>query len=121
MEIDPEKDRTSWNNVIDNRHFDVIRPYHHEDARSLDERRANSLVQETEWLKFRNLLIRSLAAIYYSIYKADNVGVVQSQKHNNNVSNGTEKRNMVVILGKLVNKLSQCGSYTFKPLKVSLK
>lgn len=64
MEIDPEKDKTVWEDLRANWDLDIMVSWDPPSKRVTSATKQLSFVAEVEWLKLRNLLVRCIAAAH---------------------------------------------------------
>ncbi|XP_023226878.1 N-alpha-acetyltransferase 25, NatB auxiliary subunit-like [Centruroides sculpturatus] len=98
MEIDPEKDKTAWEKLTDNRDMNVFRSWSRSHKKIVQELREKSFNEEINWLKIRNLIVRMMAAAFY---------LTKSLSSNHNDLTNGEKRGMSDILQELLTSLRE--------------
>ncbi|XP_064612793.1 N-alpha-acetyltransferase 25, NatB auxiliary subunit-like [Liolophura sinensis] len=99
MEIDPEKDKTDFDELCDNRDFTVMLTWDPPHLINLEEIKLKSFEEEKAWLKLRNLQLRILAAAI-SLGKSST-----SHDHANNGVNDNSKPSMTQVLHTLFSQL----------------
>ncbi|KAJ8312970.1 hypothetical protein KUTeg_010343 [Tegillarca granosa] len=101
MEIDPEKDKTAFSDLSDNRDLDLMECWDPPERCNMKEMQEKSFAEEKMWLKFRNLTLRILAATVKLGQQAGTAGHM-----NNGVGNGAGK-SMPEILYDLLEQLKK--------------
>lgn len=125
FEIDPEKDKTDWEKLSDNRDINVFRVLGLRTEKDLDDRKRYTLDAEQLWLRMRNLTIRAIACAHY-VSERHQAQLNDSNKDNNNGTNGTAvtQPNLVEILGDLLAQLAEISKLirtsTVEPITVSI-
>ncbi|GAB6030038.1 N-alpha-acetyltransferase 25, NatB auxiliary subunit [Chamberlinius hualienensis] len=64
MEIDPEKDKTVFEDLVDNRDLNIMASWEPNFRANMDEVKRATFEAELEWLKVRNLLVRCIGAAH---------------------------------------------------------
>lgn len=102
MEIDPEKDRTDWNKLVDNRDLDMFRVFSRCLENEIKEKRLSTFQMEVLWLKLRNLMLRIIAAAYYCSVSPNKIK--QTENFEDVKINGIDKSNILHVFSELIKE-----------------
>lgn len=98
MEIDPEKDKTVWEDLRANWDLDIMVTWDPPSKQVTNTTKQLSFVAEVDWLRLRNLLVRCIAAAHATSSSTKGT----DGTHNCNISNGEKRlpRDILVDLTK---------------------
>ncbi|KAG8201857.1 hypothetical protein JTE90_027337 [Oedothorax gibbosus] len=103
MEIDPEKDHRTTDDLVDSRDVFIYRMHTEKEKDSIDDQIKMSCQEKMWWFQLRNIVLRILAASMY-LHTPRHV-----ENAENNITNG-EKRHMPNILSELLTSLKDCAA-----------
>ncbi|XP_074641518.1 N-alpha-acetyltransferase 25, NatB auxiliary subunit-like [Tubulanus polymorphus] len=108
LDVDPENDETNWEELIDNRDFQVLNTCDNINRSLTPELQLDSFNEEKVWLKCRNLTVRILSGIT-RVTVTPSTGVTKAAtvapSTGNSMQNGSGDAGMIAVIQRLINEL----------------